>query len=147
MRNKIRDLREDNNLYQKDIAKILNVTQQQYSRIEKNENQLSYDKLIILADFYNISTDYILGLTSNKKIHTKNKSYNKIKDLRIENNLYQKDVAKVLNITQPDYSVIESNKNELSYDGLIKLSKFYNTSIDYILGLTDDKKPYTKEAT
>ena len=147
MKNRIKDLREDRDLLQKDIALFLNITIRQYRRIEKGENELSYNSLIKLSEFYNTSVDYILGIINNIEPYPKNKSYNKIKDLRIENNLYQKDVAKVLNITQPDYSVIESNKNELSYDGLIKLSKFYNTSIDYILGLTDDKKPYTKEAT
>ena len=46
---RIRELREDKDLYQKDIAKILNISQQQYARYESEENQLSYDGLIKLA--------------------------------------------------------------------------------------------------
>lgn len=65
MFNRIKDLREDRDLYQKDLAKILNITQAQYSRIETNENQLSYEGLIKLASFYNTSIDYILNLTNN----------------------------------------------------------------------------------
>lgn len=65
--NRIKDLREDKDLKQKDIAKILNVSQQQYSRIETGENEIKLDSLIKLALFYNTSTDYILGLTNKKE--------------------------------------------------------------------------------
>lgn len=68
----------------------------------------------------------------------------RLKDLREDKDLYQKDLAKILNVTQAQYSRIETGENELSYDSLIKLAIFYNTSIDYILGLTNEKKPYTK---
>lgn len=69
---------------------------------------------------------------------------NKIKDLREDKDLLQKDIAKILNITQAQYSRIENNTYELSYDGLIKLAIFYNTSIDYILGITNIKEPYPR---
>lgn len=71
--------------------------------------------------------------------------FNRIKDLREDRDLYQKDLAKILNITQAQYSRIETNENQLSYEGLIKLASFYNTSIDYILGLTNNKTPYPKK--
>lgn len=69
---------------------------------------------------------------------------NRIREIREDNDLLQKDVAKVLNISQQQYSRYENNTNELSYEGLITLAKFYNTSIDYILYLTDERKPYPK---
>lgn len=69
---------------------------------------------------------------------------NRIKDLREDRDLYQKDIAKILNMTQAQYSRIEQNIYELSYDGLIKLAFFYNTSIDYILGITNEKKAYPR---
>ena len=65
--NRLRELREDKDLYQKDIAQLLNVSQQQYSRCETEENQLSYDGLIKLADFYNTSIDYLLYQTDMRK--------------------------------------------------------------------------------
>ena len=64
---RFKDLREDKDLLQKQIAMILNVTQQQYSRIELGINQCSYEQLIKLANFYNTSIDYILGLTNIKE--------------------------------------------------------------------------------
>lgn len=59
---RIRDLREDKGLSQQDIAKILKTTQQQYSKIEMGKSDISGEKLILLAKFYNVSADYLLGL-------------------------------------------------------------------------------------
>ena len=61
----LRDLREDKDLHQKDIAGILETTQQVYSRYENGINELPLHHLITLSKFYNVSTDYILGLTDN----------------------------------------------------------------------------------
>ena len=68
----------------------------------------------------------------------------RIRELREDNDLYQKDIAKILNISQQQYARYESEENQLSYDDLIKLAKFYNTSIDYLLYETDERKPYPK---
>ena len=67
---------------------------------------------------------------------------NRIREMREDNDLLQKDVAKILNISQQQYSRYESGENELSYDSLIKLANYYNTSIDYLLYRTDERKPY-----
>ncbi len=64
----IRELREDNDLTQKEIAAVLQTTQQVYSRYEKGINEMPIRHLITLCKFYKISSDYILGLSSNKKI-------------------------------------------------------------------------------
>lgn len=63
---RIKDLREDNDLFQKDVAKHLNITQQQYSLYELGIRELPLDLLIKLAKYYNVSTDYILGLKNKK---------------------------------------------------------------------------------
>lgn len=63
---RIRELREDSDLMQKDIAQLLGTTQQVYSRYEKGENEIPVRHIITLAKFYKVSTDYILGLTNNK---------------------------------------------------------------------------------
>lgn len=69
---------------------------------------------------------------------------NRIREMREDKDLLQKDLAKVLNTSQQQYSRYENGENELSYDGLIKLANFYETSIDYILYLTDERIPYPK---
>ena len=59
---RIRDLREDRDFSQAEIAKVLKTTQQQYSKMETGKSDISGEKLRLLAEFYNISADYILGL-------------------------------------------------------------------------------------
>lgn len=67
MRLRIRDLREDTDLNQTQIAQLLRTSQTVYSRYERNERDLPLNHLITLAKFYNTSTDYILGLTEIRK--------------------------------------------------------------------------------
>lgn len=62
---RIRDLREDRDLSQKTIAEVIKTTQQQYSKIELGKADISGEKLILLAKFYRVSTDYLLGITDN----------------------------------------------------------------------------------
>lgn len=69
---------------------------------------------------------------------------NRIRDLREDSNKSQFEVAKFLGLQQNSYSQIETGKNTLQIDHLIKLSNLYDTSTDYILGLTNEKKPYPK---
>lgn len=61
------DLRTDNDLYQADVAKKLNISQQYYSEYEKGNRELPIRHLISLCKFYNVSADYILGFTTIKK--------------------------------------------------------------------------------
>lgn len=64
---RLRDMREDRDLLQRDIAKILNTTQQHYSRMENGETEITADRIIKLSEFYHTSTDYILGITDERK--------------------------------------------------------------------------------
>ncbi|MBQ9963663.1 MAG: helix-turn-helix transcriptional regulator [Clostridia bacterium] len=58
----IRELRESRDLTQAEIARVIKTTQQQYSKIETGRADISGEKLILLARFYQVSTDYLLGL-------------------------------------------------------------------------------------
>ncbi|MBQ6420672.1 MAG: helix-turn-helix transcriptional regulator [Clostridia bacterium] len=60
----IRELREDHDLSQRDIAKLLGTTQQVYSRYEKGINEMPVRHIITLCKFYKVSADYILGLSN-----------------------------------------------------------------------------------
>jgi len=66
MYQRIRDLREDRDLTQKQVAKILGMSQTGYSKYETGENDIPTIVLIKLADFYQTSTDYLLGRTDRK---------------------------------------------------------------------------------
>ncbi len=66
---RLRDLREDNNETLQDIAKILNTTYQYYQKYEKGIRDIPFERIIILANHYNVSIDYIAGRTNNKAIN------------------------------------------------------------------------------
>ncbi len=65
---RLRDLREDCDMNQTEIAALLNTSQTVYSRYERGSRTIPVEDLLILADFYHVSTDYILGRTNKKQI-------------------------------------------------------------------------------
>ena len=70
--------------------------------------------------------------------------YCRIRDLREDHDLLQKDVAAYLKCTQVCYSNYEMGKRDIPTDVLKALALFYDTSVDYLLGLTDETKPYPR---
>ena len=69
---------------------------------------------------------------------------NRIRDLRVDMDLTQNQVANVLSIHQTTYSDYELGNLNVPVSVLNKLADYYNTSVDYLLGRTDEKKPYPK---
>ena len=69
---------------------------------------------------------------------------NRLKELREDKDLFQKDIAAYLNMSQTGYSQYETETNDIPTEILKKLADYYNTSIDYILYRTDERKPYKK---
>lgn len=65
--------------------------------------------------------------------------FKRIKDLREDSDKYQKDIANLLGISQQYYSEYESGKRTIPIQHLITLAKYYNTSIDYLVGLTNTR--------
>lgn len=70
--------------------------------------------------------------------------YSRLKDLREDNDCTQTDIAKLLFITQQQYSLYEKGYRDIPTSALITLADFYKTSVDYILGRTDDSSPIGK---
>lgn len=68
-----------------------------------------------------------------------------IKEIREGRDLKQSEIAELLDITQAQYSRYELGINNIPIEKLDKLANFYETSIDYLLGRTDEKKPYNKK--
>lgn len=71
--------------------------------------------------------------------------YERIRNLRIDHNLTQTQLAEFLNVKQNTYSQYELGILNYPVDVLIKLAGFYDTSLDYLLGLTDNKLPYKRK--
>ena len=68
----------------------------------------------------------------------------KLKNFREDNDYTQEDIAKILNCKQNTYQQYESEKRQIPIEALKKLALLYNTSIDYLVGLTTEIKPYPR---
>lgn len=71
--------------------------------------------------------------------------YQRIRDLREDKDKNQTEIAKMLGMSQTGYSKYETGENDVPTAVLIKLARYYNTSVDYLLGETDEIKPYPKK--
>lgn len=69
MKTRLKDLREDRDIKQEEIAKILNITQAAYSNYELEKREMPYDILIKIALFYNVSLDYIFKISNKKEMN------------------------------------------------------------------------------
>lgn len=145
MYTRIKDLREDKDLTQKQVADFLGLSRSGYSKYEQGENDVPTWVLIQLADFYHTSISYILNLTDQIVFEhdnnvAKTKHYPRIKHLRKTAGLNQTQLSCKLNMSQTGYSNYETGTCDIPTDILITLADFYNVSIDYILGRTDNPK-------
>lgn len=69
--------------------------------------------------------------------------YPRIRNLREDKDMSQTKLAKLLGMSQTGYSKYETGENDIPTNILIKLAQLHETSVDYLLGLTDEKKPYS----
>ena len=69
----------------------------------------------------------------------------RLRDLREDKDLTQKELAEYLHIRQNTYSQYETGQRQIPIDLLVQLARFYNTSVDYLLSLTDETIPYPRK--
>ena len=129
-------IREDKDLTQKQIAKFLGVERSTYTGWETGKDTIPLRKLSQLCDFYNVSIDYITGLSNIKSYNVTNKIINK-KD--VGKNL-KKNIFTFLNTTSSTYSAYETGKVLIQTSFIYSIAKKYNVSIDWILNKTTDIK-------
>ena len=139
---KLIELREDSSLKQKDIAALLNITQQTYSLWENGTKIIPLKHLNSLCNYYDVSMDYVLGLSNvrqydivNRVIDKKNIGI-KLKEFRKEKNITQEELANILNTTHSTISAYESCKTTILTAFAYEICKRYNISMDYLCGRT-----------
>ena len=71
--------------------------------------------------------------------------YGRIRDLRNDHGLTQKQIAKLLNVSQNTYSQYEIGVSRFPLDVVVNLAEYYNVSVDYLVGLTDETVPYPRK--
>ncbi len=141
---KLKELREFNNLSQYDIAKILKIKRSSYNQFEQQYDIIPIKRLNEIANIFDCSIDYILGLTNSKKYKSYRKeidmklSQERIKKLRKDYSLTQIKLANILNTSQSVIAGFEGGRNIIATPFLYELCKKYHVSADYLLGKTDD---------
>ena len=139
---KLIELREDFNLKQKDIAALLNITQQTYSLWENGTKIIPLKHLNSLCNYYDVSMDYVLGLSNVRQYDIVNRVIDKkiigikLKEFRKEKNITQEELANILNTTHSTISAYESGKTTILTDFAYEICKRYNISMDYLCGRT-----------
>lgn len=142
------DIRFENEVKQKDIAKILGITQATYNLYEKQSIIIPIKHLIGFCNYFNISIDYILGFSKERNYSNMKKELNKkevgirLRKLRKSLNLNQQSFAKVLNIPNTTLSEYEHGKLLIPTALLYEICKKYNISADYLLGKIDSFKNF-----
>lgn len=138
------DLREYNDLLQIDVANKLNITQQTYSLWEKGTKIIPLKHLNSICNFYNVSMDYVMGLSDEKNVNhiTNIQTLNKveigkrIKDFRNNNNLTLRKLASELNTTSSTISAYETGKTLILTAFAFQICSKYNISLDWLCGRT-----------
>ncbi len=143
---RIKMLRLKRKLTQKSIAKLLNISQPTYSKIERSKTNITIEHLNRLSNYYNVSLDYLLNLSDIDNIDIINIDLNKeligkrLKNIRKESNLYQKALAEELDTGQSLISEYESGKRLINLNYGYFICKKYNISMDYLYGKTNIKE-------
>ena len=142
------DLRLDAEMKQGEIAEILNVKRNTYSKWENCINDMPIEKTNELANYYHTTIDYLLGLSNVRKtVNEKllvdwNVLMNRLLELRKTNMLSQDVLSKKLGFPQTTYSQYERGIRRPTTMKLLLISQFYNVSFDYLIGRTNDLKIY-----
>ncbi|MGM9881266.1 MAG: helix-turn-helix domain-containing protein [Bacilli bacterium] len=139
---RLQNIRENNELSQKTIANILNVSQPTYCRWEKEVEIIPLKKLVLFAKYFDISLDYICNLSNIRKEAkeydykvNKEISGNNIVNFRKEHNITQKELAFFLNTTPSTICAYEKGKTLILTSFAYQICKKYNISMDYICGI------------
>ena len=143
---KLKNLRENANLRQEDIANILEINRSTYTSYEVGRDPIPIKHLNYLCNYFNTTIDYVLGLSTEKIYPNMRKKINReilsqrLKMLRIENKLTQEKIAKMLNTSRSTWTGYEYGKYQIPTLLLYDLAKRYHYSMDYLLGKIDENK-------
>lgn len=137
------ELRENNDLKQYDVAKVLQMHKGVYNQYEREYTIIPIKHLNTLCNYFNVSFDYIFGFTNainytnNKYEIDKKLSGERLKEFRKVNKLTQEKLAKKLNVSRTTITEYERGTNIIATPFLYTICKDYKVSADYLLGKID----------
>lgn len=137
--NRIKFFRENNELTQKEIAKMLKTSQSNYSRWENSKELIPLEKLNMFCNLFKTNMDYVLGVTKSNYFNGTHAFNNLIigrnlKKVRKDNNITQEQLSSFLNTTQSTISAYESGKTDLLTAFAIQIVTKYNISLEWLCG-------------
>ncbi len=141
----LKDIRKDKEKTQADIANILKISRGTYKDYELEVAIIPIKHLITLANYYNVSIDYLFGLSRTEQYKNNIleidyiKAGMRLKEFRKDNKLTQKDLASLLNTTFSSIAWYEKGRNLIATPFLYTICKTYKISADYLLGKIDKK--------
>ncbi len=145
---RINDIREDHDLTIKEISKIIGISPDNFYDYAKGRSNFPLDKLNSYVNYFRVSFDYLCGLSDVKMYYEGNVNFDLLKErlrnIRKSMKLSQEIVAEAIGDCQSTYWNYEKGNSVIPLSKLYLLAKFYNISIDYFLGKTDNKKILAK---
>lgn len=129
----LKELRKASGKNQSEIARLLGVTQQTYANYENGRTEASYDTLVRISKVFNLTVDEVISKNGGTDTINANPLVRLI-ELRNKNNLTQKDIAKITGYQQTLVSKWENGEREPDSKTLIKLAKYFNVTVDYLVG-------------
>ena len=143
---RLKYLREEKELKQVEISKLLKFKDNVYSQFEREETIIPIKHLNALCNYFDCSLDYIFEFTDTKKYKNMEKEINKeisgerLRNIRKEFKIKQYKLAKLLNVDNSMLSKYELGKYTIATTYLYQICKTYNISADYLLGKIDTPK-------
>ena len=140
---KIKDLRDEHDLNQIKAAEIMGVSKSTYARWETDEAIIPLVHLNNLCNYFDVSMDYMTGLSKQKNYSITNKKLNKeligkrLKEFRTSHSLTQEKLAKEINTSHSTISGYEHGKNMILTAFAYNIAKKYNISLDWLCGRID----------
>ena len=126
---RLRELRKEKGKTLREVNDDTGISYSGLASIERGENSCNTSTLKILADYYDVPTDYLLGLSNQRNgIKTNN-----LKELRVNKGLTLRELAENINIDKSTLSRYERQEQEIKSSDLLMLAKYYNVPIDYLL--------------
>lgn len=138
MKNRVKELREENGMKQSELGKLLNVQDAAISKYESGDIPLTGEKIIQLAEYFGVSTDYLLGLedimeTNEKSNEIVHRTGQNIKNLRERKGLTQQELAVRVDVAQATVANWESGRREPDINILIRIAKLFNVTLDELV--------------